>query len=128
MSRNLLCAAGVATALATWKWQQLSLVGAVARDSIMILLVDNLPNSVRRKILASEYSGAALEERLTQSIFKGASTVRALWRMASINMRPQTSVGAPVPAIPVLLDGKEIMLASLAEGDRPLVLNFGSCT
>jgi len=129
-NRTLAYAAGVATMLVTARgsWRKLSLLAAVIRDTTMIFLIDHLPNNIRRKILSSEYSGAALEARLKQSLFKGTSTVRALWRMSSVNMNPQTHVGAPVPLIPVLLDNKEIMLSSLASGDRPLLLNFGSCT
>ena len=88
-----------------------------------------MPEGTRRRILSQEYSGEMLEKRLTQRIFKGLSTVRALWRMSSINLRPSVRVGESAPVTPVLLlDGKECMLAELAQGNRPLVLNFGSCS
>lgn len=129
-SRSLvLCTTGVTAALVIARnWTQIHLAAAVIRDAVMIVLIDNMPNHVRRNILSNEYSGAALEERLTQSIFRGPSTVRALWRMGSVNMNPQTHVGEKMPDIPVVVDNSEIMLSTLATGARPLLLNFGSCT
>ena len=69
-----------------------------------------------------------LERRLTQRIFKGLSTVRALWGMSSVNLRPRVKVGDRAPPTPVLRDGVPILLPELARSDRPLLINFGSCT
>jgi hypothetical protein len=110
------------------RWHDLALVANVAKYSFMIFLIDRLPNSVRRSILSKEYEGEMLEKRLTQRIFKGMSTVRALWRMSSVNLRPRVRVGDAAPPTPVLLEGREVCLTSLARGKRPLLLNFGSCT
>lgn len=119
---------GLALVALRSQWHELVLVGTVAKYSFMIWLIDRLPDVVRRSILAKEYEGEMLEKRLTQRIFKGASTVRALWRMSSINLRPRVRVGDAAPPTPVLLDGREVCLTSLACGGRPLLLNFGSCT
>ena len=118
-----------ASALLTYRCRsRIALLGTVASYSFQIWLVDRLPDSVRRSILSKEYSGEMLEKRLTQRIFKGMSTVRALWRMSSINLRPRVRVGDLAPPTPVLRDGIEVALPSLAHGERPLLLNFGSCT
>ena len=71
-----------------------------------------------------------LEKRLTQRIFKGFSTVKALWRMSSVNMRPRLRVNDRVPEHMPLTDlkGNALQLRNLMRGDRPLVLNFGSCS
>ena len=47
-----------------------------------------------------------LEKRLTQRIFKGFSTVKALWRMSSVNMRPRLRVNDRVPEHMPLTDLK----------------------
>ena len=127
--RGRLAAAFGTTAILTyWYRSQVALAGTVASYVFQIWLVDRLPNSIRRSILSKEYSGEMLERRLTQRIFKGMSTVRALWRMSSINLRPQVRVGDVAPPTPVLLNGVEVALPSLAQGERPLLINFGSCT
>ena len=84
----------------------------------------------RESVRPRRYSGENLEERLKICVFKGWSTVKALYRMSSVNLRPRLSVGDALPAaLSVLtLGGKTRLLAGLAQGDRPLVLNFGSCT
>ena len=129
-SRQLASATGAAAAFAVcvWSWEKFVLVGTVAKYSFLVFLVDRLPYSVRRKVLMREYSGDLLEKRLTQCIFKGLPTVRALWRMSSINLRPRVRPGDPAPLTPVLLDGKLVSLPGIATGRRPLLLNFGSCT
>lgn len=121
----------VATLATGWIFREkLELIAKVTKYSFMVYVIDMLPAQTRRSILAQEYSGEMLEKRLTQRIFKGLSTVRALWRMTSINHRPRIAVGDAVPYTPVisLQDGKELALGALARGERPLVLNFGSCT
>ena len=124
-------AAGV-TAGVLWRLRhRLALACTVLQYSFMVWLVDVLPHSVRKSILEKEYEGEMLERRLTQRIFKGTSTVRALWRMSSINLRPRTCPGKPAPPTPVVLldsDRPAVLLHELAHDDRPLVLNFGSCT
>ena len=105
----------------------------VAQYSVMIFLIDLLPNSIRRRILSAEYSGADLEKRLSLRIWSGWSTVRALWRMTAINSNPQLKVSNAVPPIPLArLEGNSTRPACLgdlaAAASRPLVLNFGSCT
>ena len=111
-------------------WHKIVLTATVAKYSFMVYLIDKLPQSTRRKILSKEYSGEDLERRLTITIFKGFSTVKALWRMASINLQPQTRVGERIPATPVLSleTGQQLMLGDLARSERPLVVNFGSCS
>ena len=119
-----------ATALAWRERKQIILAAVVAKYSFMVFLVDRLPAQLRRAILANEYTGEALEKRLTQRIFKGVSTVRALYRMSSVNLRPRVNVGDVAPETPVLHlhDASQTTLNALAHGARPLVLNFGSCT
>jgi len=124
-------AGGVAaSAIVTCRyWSHLSLAAAVAKYTFQVWLIDHLPDSMRRRLLSREYSGKQLEKRLTQRIFKGMATMRALWRMSSINLRPKVRVGDPAPATPVLLKGAAVSLPSLASANtRPLLLNFGSCT
>ena len=61
---------------------------------------------------------------------------KALWRMSSVNMRPALKVGDVVPSSRCvalsLHEGKlgpPVDLASpTLSTDRPLVLNFGSCS
>ena len=127
---SLTITAGAALGVATVFWRELELAATVSKYSFMVFLVDRLPSRMRRELLAKEYSGEMLERRLTQTIFKGTSTIRALWRMTSINLHPRVAVGAAAPATPVhsLRDQREINLSELAQGARPLVLNFGSCT
>ena len=121
--------AAAASALLAYRWwDDIVLAGIVAKYSAMIWLVDNLPEPKRREILSQEYEGEALEKRLGQRIFTGLSTVRALWRMSRVNLRPRVAVGDVAPATRVLLGGIEVFLPSLARGKRPLLLNFGSCT
>ena len=119
--------AGGATALLAMRhWSTVAIAVRVSRDIFMVWLIDLLPQPLRRKILSAEYSGAMLEERLTQRIFKGMPTVRALWRMGSINYRPHVRVGDAAPPTPVLLDGEATTLPELTRGERPLLINFGS--
>jgi len=114
-----------------WR-RQLELALKVAKYSFMVFLVDRLPERTRRNILAPEYSGEMLEQRLTQRIFKGMPTIRALWRMSSINLFPRVAVGDPVPNTLVLSPtGRAtavVNLECLSQEGRPLVLNFGSCS
>ena len=105
-------------------------VAAVIRDTLLIWLIDWLPNHIRRRILCKEYSGDALERRLKLRIFGGYRMVKALWRFAKVNRKPMVAIGSEVPHLRVLrLDSEaEVPLLSLARTGRPLVLNFGSCT
>ena len=110
--------------------RQIALIASVARYTFMVYIIDILPQQTRRRILAQEYEGEMLEQRLTQRIFKGWATVKALWRMSSINLRPSVNVDDRVPPMSVvgLASGKDMALDDLACADQPLVLNFGSCT
>jgi len=96
----------------------------------MIWIIDHLPATLQRKILSREYSGAELEERLKLRLFQGWHTFKAIHRMASINMFPALNIGDQVGSLRVrdIRAGTEVYLSELAKGDRPLVLNFGSCT
>jgi thyroxine 5-deiodinase len=123
-----LVGAGAVALVVRKYWKQFWMAGVVANYCIQIALLDVLPESVRRSILSKEYSGENLEKRLKQKIFKGASTARALWRMSSINRDVRVRIGDAVPDTRVLHNGQEIALASLMRSERPLLLNFGSCT
>ena len=109
---------------------ELALLATVAKYVFQVYIVDLLPMATRRSILSQEYEGDMLEKRLTQRIFKGFSTVKALWRMSSVNMRPRLRVNDRVPeGVPLTdLKGNALQLRDLMQGDRPLVLNFGSCS
>ena len=50
----------------------------VAKNTLLIFLVDVLPAPTRRMILSKEYSGGELERRLSFRIFGG-------WRMVSLH-------------------------------------------
>ena len=110
--------------------RKLELWLTVAKYALSVFLIDKLPNHMRRRILSAEYSGDDLEERLKMRIFKGWPTVRALWRMSSVNLYPQVRVGDAAPMVRVhSLDSRdEMALLALSKGSQPLVLNFGSCT
>ena len=121
-------------ALATYiGWRQIVLAGTVLKYSFMVFLIDKLPEKTRRRILSNEYSGEDLERRLKITIFKGLSTIKALWRMSSVNLRPLVRVGDRVegganPPVISLANGEQLTLGDLARGERPLVVNFGSCS
>ena len=104
MSVRVAVAGTVACATAFALRDELKLLAAVAKYTFQVAIVDLLPMSMRRSILSQEYEGEMLEKRLTQRIFKGFSTVKALWRMSSVNMRPRLRVGDSVPIDTPLLD------------------------
>ena len=103
--------------------------------TIMILLLDYLPNFIRRWILSKEYTGVDLENRLELKIFGGTAMIRELHRMNKVNMAPCLRVGdwvsPPFPASPLkmhVLSSDTTSLLSNMQTSRPMVLNFGSCT
>ena len=78
---------------------RLSLSVKVARYALEIWVVDWMPNFVRRRILANEYSGDALERRLKLRIGGGWRMVAALWRFTSVHTNIKATVGAKVPVL-----------------------------
>ena len=99
----------------------------------MIFLLDYMPNFIRRKILAKEYEGVHLEERLQLKIFGGLTMMKELYRMYANNMVPTLKIGDSVPSSSEVYDlssNAKTRLASLLNNtnSRPLVINFGSCT
>jgi len=127
---------------------KLSLSVKVARYALEIWVVDWMPNFVRRRILANEYSGDALERRLKLRIGGGWRMVAALWRFTSVHTNIKATVGAKVPVLtleracgPDEAGGAEVLLSNIgAPGILAtlrnvhvarkglLVVNFGSCT
>lgn len=65
----------------------------VFRDFLVITALDYAPDSLRRKVLSSEYEGSALEQRLQMRISGGWSMLAALWKMARVNRQPALKVG-----------------------------------
>lgn len=96
------------------------------------MLLDFAPNWMRRRALAGEYEGEALEERLAMRIGGGWSMLFALWKMALVNRRPKQKVGDTVPkeieVVSALPPFKKTSLVGLGRPGVPLLLNFGSCT
>ena len=90
---------------------QLRLLTKVIRYTFEIWIVDWLPNTFRRRILAAEYSGEKLERRLQMRIGGGWRMVRALWRFTSVHHNIKAEVGMTVPTIAV-------ESANLRRGDR----------
>jgi len=109
---------------------QIKVICITAMAAIMIFTTDHLPQGIRRKMLSSEYKGQDLEDRLQVQIFAGWSTVKAVYHMLGINMRPQLQIGQTVSNLKVLrlVTQEEVSITSLSTSARPLVLNFGSCT
>jgi len=106
-------------------------VVVTALATVIICVTDHLPQSIRRRVLSSEYSGKELEERLAVKIFAGWSTTKAVYRMLSINMNPLLKIGQHVGDLKVLrLSTQEVVtvVGLTTSPARPLVLNFGSCT
>jgi len=100
--------------------------------SVMLFLRDNLPEFIRRRMLPkADFSGTTLEERLKIRVFAGWATVKAIYHMRSINIRPRLAVGEHVGDLKVLRlsSQEEVSVAKMCtSASRPLVLNFGSCT
>ena len=130
MSRFRLALVGGTAVAVVVAWRKIALVTTVSKYSVKLFLVDHLPQFMKRRIMSKRFAGEALEQRLQMRLFKGWATIKALWRMSSINLYPRVRVGQSAPHTPVLLldDNKVINLVEMAHGTRPLVLNFGSCT
>jgi len=106
---------------------QAKIVCITAMASVTIFTNDHLPDRLRRRMLSTEYRGKDLEDRLAVRIFAGWSTVKAIYHMLSINMRPQLQIGQSVGNLKVLRlsSHEEVSLASMStSATRPLVLNF----
>jgi hypothetical protein len=115
----------------------------VLRDFAMITMLDHAPDSLRRQVLSGEYDGEALEERLKMSIAGGWPMLKALWHFSRVQNHSAIHVGDEIPVgklalVPVTptsertnadLD-RRVDLSSLCSSneERPLVINFGSCS
>lgn len=129
----------------------LKLLPAVALQWSFITLLDYAPRFVKRRVLAGEYSGDALERRLGMRIGGGWRMFTALLRVSAISGSPALPLGGAVPPGTWVFElgsptwspdcSEPVDLATwqpkpeLAEGEPcnentplPLVLNFGSCT
>ena len=103
-----------------------------------VTITDYLPTSMRRRIFSKKLQGPALEKRLSVRVAGGWKMLLSMWRMNSVQLRQTAVIGQQVPVgtlvYPLLEDGglgAPIDLSSRTpEGfsNRPLVLNFGSCT
>lgn len=84
-----------------WTWrpiETLALASKVGTYFLMITALDYAPNALRRRVLAVEYQGDALEQRLQLRIGGGWRMLVALWRMSSVNLTPALRPGDAVPA------------------------------
>jgi len=79
--------------ISAWFWEHLvmkmskcvELLGHfdIFKKSLEILVLDNLPLFIKRKIMTREYSGEALEQRIRTRIFGGFKMFKLLWNMSA---------------------------------------------
>lgn len=106
-------------------------VAQTAQQWTMITLIDFAPQWVKRRLLANEYTGEALDRRVTQRIAGGWQMAKALYHMNSVNAYPGLALGDVVPEtlkVVALRDGNASVVTSLCDlttGSTPLMINFG---
>lgn len=97
--------------------------------SIKILILDNLPITLKRKIYSKRLSGDELELRLQVKIFGGMKMFMKFWKVAL--QQDGIEVGQALPddlQVTDLSTGKPISISKICNSNIPMILNFGSCS